>query len=1122
MSDADQFKKQLITQQSQGEASSEVLSSNERINAAYKAGASQLELLAEDTNTPQEKTTKSGLSVESREKIKAYLSQSRKPVVPDQGGDTFGRKVARGYIEEDNLIDNLGNYMASEFPNLFGWKLFLGSKKYGTGVKTHEEIYGPGFSKLTPQQKRNFYGQGNDMRMGWWNDETELEAVRNHYADVKPEGFGYGLGQFGAYIVSPEILAPGSLAFKGAMGVAAAGGLYGATAGLVEGLAESGNIEPGKIAAYGAAGAAGGYVIGKAALGLKGLLKSKALDKAGGKMTDETMDTYQVYRDLVDGADATVPKVSKPRAKVDPTTGKPGKPRVRVTPEALDMAQTNRMMEEEKLTNIAFDAAFPEGSNASKILNEKLGVATSAEAKSMIDKGEVPLALEISDEFVSKAGRMSQWGEANNTFWGTMVNKIASGRFFWQPFKILRTMGVEGNKLSRGIDEAMVATNRTIAQGESAYNKVFRRYKKFGVTEQGVNNFLKKIPGPVSKATVKAAAQVKKILDTQVREAVNVGVLTKEEASKMLAKAAKDGYWPRVWDKDHLMSRAGQKDFVETLTGKLFASEAKAMQVIDALTGGQSAEFRAMMKGKKTISPALARSIYHRTGETVFQSKSAHLEHERVLPEEFEELFAKFMWDDPKASLMSYLQDTGNRIEHARVFGAKNQEYDKLHAALSTRYDGSKMKMVEEVYATAARQAGSNALESFLNRPAWIRSIAKKATGLTNYKLAFAPIYNVGQNAINGTTQLQRMRGGINPIKIYVMSLKSILKGGYAMTPVARKSFVDSVDRMGGAVNTTIMSVIGETQAAAAQAGLVKKGGSMLNPANWLDSGNFLRYMQYVSTETFNRRVGTFMGKALIEGNIEKKIALEGKKTLGYFDRKALTKINLVLDELGLDVSKSAAKYTTKELEMGAQRFTNQMNFVNAAQTMPTSWQTMEGRILTKFKSFIINQTGFIGDNVIAPLKRGDIIPAMTYFGVGTPIGMQLDEFRRMVMADDTHYTMVERVARAQMAFGAMGIMQDAIKQTLQPGGLFKFMAGPVVGEGVAAAEAIGKTAVSGYQGEFDYSPLTKRVAGQFVYPGKFKVQQEFREERTTFEKDYYDFRSPTKQYIDAMLGLKK
>jgi len=777
------------------------------------------------------------------------------------------------------------------------------------------------------------------------------------------------------------------------------------------------------------------------------------------------------------------------------------------------------MAEKDSVDSLAFDKTWPENSPlAQKLINdiENDGVQDIGQAKSAIASGEVPHTSALGKKMADKAGRISEMD--NTTWWQNNVGKLFNGQWVSQPFRVANTLGYYGKVYNELMTSAKEHINYNLANTLADYNKIFNKYH---VSEQEVRDYISGLTMDVTPEVAQAGKHVKQLLDRAVHSAVKVGVLTQKEANEMLAKAAKEGYFPRVLDREFLMTRKGREAFIKELGSLEFSNEHKAESIIKSLLGEVPPDMAAALKGSKTINASMAKRIYDTTMKHVYTNESRHLEKDRILPKKFEKSLAKFMLP-PKASIMSYVQDASTRIEMARNFGVKNEIFD--HIITKMEHGGvsdSKLNMIKQTYFGAIRDSRSDALSSFLNQPQRMLKAHHMLTNLANYKLMFAPIYNIGQSSINGSAQTMRLRGAVNPIKAFAISMDGVLKGALQTTGLARQEAIEEIDRIGGAVSSTMMSVIGEGMSTAADTGIARAP-EILNPAWWSKSTNFLRAVGYVASEVFNRRAGVFMGKALLEANIEKKIAIQAKKKLSFIDRRNLNKIDEVLNELGLDINAAAKDLTVKDLDMGSQRFSNMMNFTNDSNTTPLKWQTLHGRMLTKFKTFVLNQTTFFKVNVLESLKKGDVLPAMTYFGVGTPVGMGLDEFRRMVMGDDKHYSETQRTARAWTAFAGLGIWQDLLRQGLRgPNDLLSFAAGPIVGDVVGTAAATAKTAKNSIQqGELDFSPLLKQGVRMVPFPGKAQVQKEMKNEKRNWQKEYKNFDSPETQFVNQLLGL--
>ena len=75
-------------------------------------------------------------------------------------------------------------------------------------------------------------------------------------------------------------------------------------------------------------------------------------------------------------------------------------------------------------------------------------------------------------------------------------------------------------------------------------------------------------------------------------------------------------------------------------------------------------------------------------------------------------------------------------------------------------------------------------------------------------------------------------------------------------------------------------------------------------------------------------------------------------------------------------------------------------------------------------------------------------MPLAYYFGVGTTVGMGADEFKRWILSDDRELTFTDRILRAQMQFGGIGLMLDATVRlgSSYAGDMASFIGGPIGG----------------------------------------------------------------------------
>ena len=233
---------------------------------------------------------------------------------------------------------------------------------------------------------------------------------------------------------------------------------------------------------------------------------------------------------------------------------------------------------------------------------------------------------------------------------------------------------------------------------------------------------------------------------------------------------------------------------------------------------------------------------------------------------------------------------------------------------------------------------------------------------------------------------------------------------------IPEEEIVDKI--VGASAESSVMQIMGDLNSGH-QRVFHKEFKGIWSPFNILNQpSKFLRANGFVSVENAQRILGANMGRSLVEDITEVNTKLLKKqastKKLSKGEINTLNKNKKTLRELGINPEKHPSGITIDEIERAAQRFSNEINFINTPDQMPIALQSPYVKPFLQFKSFIIKHTAFFNRNILRPLKEdGNMRPAIAYFlTIGGPLGMGVDEIRRFIMADDKDYTMLQRAYR--------------------------------------------------------------------------------------------------------------
>lgn len=325
-----------------------------------------------------------------------------------------------------------------------------------------------------------------------------------------------------------------------------------------------------------------------------------------------------------------------------------------------------------------------------------------------------------------------------------------------------------------------------------------------------------------------------------------------------------------------------------------------------------------------------------------------------------------------------------------------------------------------------------------------------------------------------GTTYLA---GRVNPVTAHKIAMQALFKSfGQEGQDIAARS--------GAAVEATLLQLIGEYSEASSILGKQLRGN--LAPFEVLNNPTeFLKFTQFIRVEKFQRVFAANMGNVYAERLIAKKVLIDSGKIVG----KEANKILKHMEEIGLSTNVPADKIPEADLLRASLRFSNEVNFRNTVDKYPLLAHSPHAKIFTKFKSFAFHHGAFLKDNVLKPLWKGNPLPLMNYALVGTPIGMGIDELRRMLKGDDRELTTTERFVRGFASIGGLGILMDTIASTAySAAGPIMSIAGPTVGD---AANILHGAWNSIH--EQSLKPITKAVVGTQVFPGKQLLMEELK-----------------------------
>jgi len=674
----------------------------------------------------------------------------------------------------------------------------------------------------------------------------------------------------------------------------------------------------------------------------------------------------------------------------------------------------------------------------------------------------MPLAFRHTRKSI---GKIKDWSKDD------AASVLANGHIWSSPTAVLKGFGEAGRSLAEKINLMTENIDLQVADKLWTFEKKVGHLSSDELTEMRklMNHTLK--PSQASPHALQAAKQMRREFNQVLDDAVRAGVMSGKKASKLKAKASKDGYFPRIYDKDLLSSNAGKEAWVKAWSNEKLP-EKDLHSALKSILGDKDAvadfvkNINKSRDGSMQLSQSQALDLLRVMMNKGHHARSSHLENPRIFGEIFEKKLEPFLIQDPSAVIARYFQDSYRRIESSKIFDGIDSKFnfvqdyhaDNIFKRISAERSVQDADFARQTYYTAIGDSNSEIIRSSMKLGDQQRKFLQGVASFeTATKLSTAQMLNMMQATVNGITRLNNLTA--NPFKslsIYARGLsKSMSKEGG-----------EFAQRTGAALETTMMEIAGE--------------GSQIGK----HGERVLKYTGFIAAEKIQRRLGANIGRVYAEDLVEKLAKIKAGKIVG----KRANKIKRQAKEMGIPFNRAV---TDTDMYRAGLRFSNDINFRNTPDKVPLAWQTPYGRLLTKFKSFAFHQSRFIKDNVIKPLLRGNPAPLIWYAGAGAGIGMSIDELRRVVKGDDREFTETERYLRGLTSIGGIGLLQDLITTgATKEGGLAAAIAGP----GISDA---GRLLIGAKKLVVDQNPkkALDDIQRMFVFPGKGYIVDELSSE---------------------------
>jgi hypothetical protein len=617
------------------------------------------------------------------------------------------------------------------------------------------------------------------------------------------------------------------------------------------------------------------------------------------------------------------------------------------------------------------------------------------------------------------------------------------------------------------------------------------------------------------------------IFDDTAKNALRTKVWTKEQYDKFQHKRRTEGYWPRYYNEAYLSTAKGRQHWID-VWAKTSMSEAEIIRIIQTLTGSEGpgllAKFIVPTKGGFTLTAegAIAMLRHREKGhELKPKLRAPHLEEDRVLALPREGMFSPFLVDDPLNVMGNYLSETSNRTTAAEIWGAKDELYGQMAAEISKLHGRDVTEAFEQAYATTQRDASSKILQQYYPSDAalWQRGkdIIHRADNAMLLSLSFGSLVQLTQVPLNAMTFLSTRPGGVRGAMTHLKKgFVDFTKGNDEVTGVLGRYYRPGqfAAESGAIAGAAVLQAIGEGARVGHSILPIEfhKLTGMAGAFNFLEILNnptkFLHLVGFLPLEYWNRKIAALSGRSYAESLLMRQRDIqEGRIT----DAADIKRIHGSLQEIYIDPRLPWDAIPEGMLLRSAHQFADLINHRNAPTTLPLILQSPHFKFATRFKTFLYHQSTFLKENVFKPalpfLPRyrdtgqtgGVQLQALlTYFAVGSGLGIGSEMFRRFLLADDTEFTMTEQWFNGMSRVASLGLAYEALlTQAYSASGAWNFLGGPMISKGgqfvTAGLESLvnplARSLISDKPQEMDPKKLFKAIHKIApTYPGKAAV----------------------------------
>ncbi len=412
------------------------------------------------------------------------------------------------------------------------------------------------------------------------------------------------------------------------------------------------------------------------------------------------------------------------------------------------------------------------------------------------------------------------------------------------------------------------------------------------------------------------------------------------------------------------------------------------------------------------------------------------------------EINLPFYDPDPRRVLPFWIAGASARLENARVFGQDAERVEPLTTQMQEAGGD-----VEAVTAIMKRILGH------LDGVPGGQKIPQLIRMLQGFKLGLAAVPNATQGSLNS---------------LLFSDLRSTMHGFQAM-------FTQAGKRLAQQSGANIESVLNE---------MVREAGGDTRAL-----GTFLKATGFVATERMNRTLSANAG-AHYAGRMARRLAKNPS------DIRA----NRALRELGIEpAGVTGGKLTPGQVLQAAKKFSDITQFRARPSDLPFFASSPWGKVFFQFKTFIYNQTKFVGRNTIDLVKapgqrewrraaRNLILLGSVFPAVGELIAAARSALTGRERDDEGTLRFFNDLA----SVGAAGLLLEAVQAGKFRGGI-SFLVGPSVSDAGELVDLFGGIAAEGldpsssqdaqkaaekiWKFAFRRIPLVGQVAFRRVYP---------------------------------------